>query len=356
MEYEIDKQIDRLLRNAGNLAGVQRPAEGPHLDADQLSAFLESALPETARRNVITHAANCDECRQFFAAGVEVHAPASAETPAAAPTTPIVEPKRRWRFLGMPAFAAVMSGLLVVVFAGFLGLRYFSRAGEADFVAKKAENEAPRPAADAAEASNTAAQSGNPAPLAANIPANTNASSEPAPAANRDEPLAGVPVIPSRSFAETPKGTATTNEPSRQQAEITERRGMPMLSQAPPKPAEKAEPGFQIDGASGAENKVTDKKLEDAEVRAKSRAAVSVARDASPERPAAPPAVRSVSGKTFTQRGGVWYDSAYKGGKTVDRAKKCDTCGALAPGLQKILDTLPGTVVVVWNGRDLKFF
>ena len=119
-----------------------------------------------------------------------------------------------------------------------------------------------------------------------------------------------------------------------------------------PKP--EAKPGFQVDGASGNENVWTIDGKESVNDRARSKSAPPASADSVLLRSES--ATRTVSGKTFTRRDGIWYDSAYKGGSTIDRAKKCDTCGFLEPSLQNIVNALPGTIIVVWNGRNLKFY
>jgi hypothetical protein len=68
MKAEFDKEIDALLRRslraAGRGARAPRDATAtPHLDADELSAFAENALPAAARLGAISHLADCDQCR-----------------------------------------------------------------------------------------------------------------------------------------------------------------------------------------------------------------------------------------------------------------------------------------------------
>src|SRR5215831_10495736 len=40
------------------------PGAQDHLDADEMNAFAEGALPTPARARYVSHLANCDECRQ----------------------------------------------------------------------------------------------------------------------------------------------------------------------------------------------------------------------------------------------------------------------------------------------------
>src|SRR4051812_17535003 len=82
MREGFDKEIDSLLRRTarayigvrGNGAGESK--SDSHLDADELAAFAEGALPDAARLNVVSHLADCGECRALAinltrAAGVE---------------------------------------------------------------------------------------------------------------------------------------------------------------------------------------------------------------------------------------------------------------------------------------------
>src|SRR5262252_1686761 len=57
-----DKQIDLLLRRYSQAAPGDSASE--HLDADELSAFAEGALPAAARARYISHLADCDRCRR----------------------------------------------------------------------------------------------------------------------------------------------------------------------------------------------------------------------------------------------------------------------------------------------------
>lgn len=360
MEHEFDKEIDGLLRGLGRQAESRSAPTGTHADADQLAAFLEGALPAAARADLVAHTANCDACRAIFAAAVDLNEQiVPAELPVAAP---VFEPKRRWRFLGMPAFAAALSGLLVVVFAGLIGVRYLSRTGEPNIVAQKSAEEGTRSAPAPATSANTSAPAEQaPMPAANNAQANSNAA-----AAANTERIGNAPVILPRSFAETPaREKAETDDLAKRDTESEKKlMSQPMASAEPsvaaaPKPDRKdAKPGFQVDGASGSENVWTVDGKESANNRSRSKSAPPASADSVllRSKSVTPTATRTVSGKTFTRRDGIWYDSAYKGGKTTDSPKKCDTCGTMEPALQNIVNTLPGTIIVVWKGKDLKFY
>ena len=104
-------------------SGHSLGAPGVHPDADQLSAFVEHALPAHERNDVLAHLAGCRDCRETVAMAlppVEVFertAVAAAAVMAAAPVR-VAAPRRRawftrWTVL-LPAAAAVAAlGLFV---------------------------------------------------------------------------------------------------------------------------------------------------------------------------------------------------------------------------------------------------
>jgi hypothetical protein len=71
MKEGFDKEIDSLLQRRARGAarvrvdgdGSRGPGVAAHLDADELSAFAEGALPSAARVAAASHLADCDECR-----------------------------------------------------------------------------------------------------------------------------------------------------------------------------------------------------------------------------------------------------------------------------------------------------
>lgn len=147
MKQEFDQQIDSLLRRNARLAAgplrvgaARAPLESSHLDADELSAFAENALPAASRFAAASHLADCDDCRSLVtqlssavgAAGeIEKRdAGAAAVPPSEAVKTPW------WKSLFGAAFApglvryaapALILGLVGV--ASFIALR--SREGRA---------------------------------------------------------------------------------------------------------------------------------------------------------------------------------------------------------------------------------
>jgi hypothetical protein len=55
----------RATHDAGNDDARTMPESGSHLDADEMSAYAENALPEAARSRYFAHLADCETCRKL---------------------------------------------------------------------------------------------------------------------------------------------------------------------------------------------------------------------------------------------------------------------------------------------------
>src|SRR5437660_1900796 len=156
MKATNDKEMDLLLgRHAQRNKAVSAPgaarANGglrDHLDADEMNAFAENALPESARTRYASHLADCNSCRQLVA---ELAMTTSA---AARLTTPETHPDRS--FLGSlgPAIAALFSfpairyavatlAVIVLVTVAFVALRHREQG---EFVAQNEPASTAKPA------------------------------------------------------------------------------------------------------------------------------------------------------------------------------------------------------------------
>ena len=100
MKEGLDREIDSLLRRRARGTAESRSwgeragdgSTGAHLDADELGAFAEGALPPSARAVAASHLAGCDGCRgivvglaRVAGAGAEVKEQAVAATASAEP-------------------------------------------------------------------------------------------------------------------------------------------------------------------------------------------------------------------------------------------------------------------------------
>src|ERR1041385_4332568 len=135
MKQESNNAIDLMLRKLGRSGSRLQQYTGnggaesgdAHLDADELSAYAENALPPTTRSRYTEHLADCARCRQIVsqlsqAAGVVVD-----EAPKAIPGSVL---KAFLASLFSPIvlrYAVPALGLLVVASIGFLALRSTGR-------------------------------------------------------------------------------------------------------------------------------------------------------------------------------------------------------------------------------------
>lgn len=92
------------LLQSGQFSG----ASGHHPDADQLSAFMEQALPAHEREQVLAHLAHCADCRETVALSL----PALEATPAPAPAR---RPWLRGWSIFVPAALALAASVVFVV-------------------------------------------------------------------------------------------------------------------------------------------------------------------------------------------------------------------------------------------------
>src|ERR1044071_7215402 len=78
MKSSDSTEMDRLLRRYARRKGetlratqdagddaTTKPDVGSHLDADEMNAYAENALPEAARSRYFAHLADCDSCRKL---------------------------------------------------------------------------------------------------------------------------------------------------------------------------------------------------------------------------------------------------------------------------------------------------
>src|ERR1041384_3134375 len=119
-----EKQIDLLMRRHARMAEPE--ITGEHLDADEMNAFAEGALPPAARAQYMSHLVSCDDCRQqvaqiALAGGAVIRAE----------STVAEGPRRRTFWQDVSAFfapaglryAAFAAVLLIIAGIAFIALR-----------------------------------------------------------------------------------------------------------------------------------------------------------------------------------------------------------------------------------------
>jgi hypothetical protein len=144
MKEGFDTEMDSLLRRRARGTaesrswgeGAQDVVTGAHLDADEMGAFAEGALPAAARMAVASHLADCERCRGVVVglarvAGFEVKPQAVAATTSAEPARPSV-----WRAFFASLFtprvlryATPVLALSLVAVVSYVALRSNNGAG-----------------------------------------------------------------------------------------------------------------------------------------------------------------------------------------------------------------------------------
>ena len=373
MELEFDKEIDAILRKARSGINVSTTT-GDHLDADIVAAFVENSLPEKAKLFAIEHFAECNRCRKQLSSLMLMDT--AEATPISSVSAPIDAPSIPWfqSIFKMPNLA-LASGALVLVFSGVLGYLVIQKRSASDnaTVSQMAEPEqrgAPY-LGDKGIASN-AAPANAAAPSDITPAANTTANS--ATALSGRGPNAGPDTL-GRADADQAKPEASRENNYQLDGASA---GASLPAEPPAKAV--AAPPVTTDSTSSAlgseldEKKPSDagklkeeskddqlakrKQIEDRSYRDAPRAAAK----SGPSR-AGPaqnqlnqmnsnmPVTRVVGGKTFNNRDGAWYDSAYQNQTTANYRRGTDEYKKLDSGLRNIADTIGGTVVVMWKSK-----
>jgi hypothetical protein len=368
MENEFDKQMDALLRNAGG--GSFGAAPGSHLDADELAAFAENALPERSRNVLMRHLADCGGCRKGLAVLVRMGptVTSAAEYGPALPATTGVETPWYRRLFSFPQLAYGLGGI-VLIFAGLLGYSVFRTANEGASSISQIEDQQP-----AASGPNFDPGAGFANTNAASVPAanatNTAANSASNTVANRPVALSNTAAA-----AATPATDGPTVDTSAAPVGIGQAAPAPPPPAAAPKEAQPAE--READAMISKDEAKRDAKLSQVEkqraedkVLAEAPAAVgpmkakrSAPRNERYEERAATGAgrdraairddntARNVGGKYFVQRQNVWYDSAYSSQPSISVRRGTAEYRALPAGLRSIADRFTGVVVIVWGAK-----
>ncbi len=388
MDFEFDKEIDTLLRLTaqgesafgGQISDSKfQIPNSRHLDADELSAFAENALPEKAKQMYLRHLADCGACRKILADVIALNV---EQTNEAVPVEKanFVQTPTAWyqRFFAFPNLAYTM-GALVLVFSGIAaytvlqnvetspntevsqtyerqtGGRGMSSDGDAVLSESYSANSAATAntmssnAASMNSALNSAAIS--PAmPLAPGSAANSNAAvSRSSNAADRDLNVAAKPSVPQKEPLESNQADDFDADRVLIEKEAEFQTDGARQRQQQPAPAQGAIAQSQADIAPDSQN-VRSAPKPTARREDKSKIPAESANDAALSSSAAT-ATTNVGGKTFKRTNNVWYDAAYRGQATKNVARGTDEYRKLDAGLRGIAENLGGTVVVVWKSK-----
>ena len=380
MELEFDNEIDALLRKARDDRGVLVGDTAKlHLDADEISAFAENAVPDSTMQTYVTHFAGCDGCRKTLSSLILLNSEAGIETSSAV-SAPVADEKvvswYRKLFL-FPNLAYVM-GSLVLLFSGFIAISVLKNSSE------KAGSDVSQISADEPAASGpnlgfgdsySTANATNSMASSANTYANTmmaNASMM-ANATNTRNPVFAANTAPGNTDSKQSALSATTD------GIIT---GGDARAGAPP-PSPKDQPVTMADKNDLAKTdekqkivvRESEKQLQELKMRetlppAKSGPSKLMKvpsrnerdetmmreNDGRAKKSAKPNASmisnrKQVGGKAFELNQGVWYDSTYRGQSTVNVRRGTDSFRKLDSGLRAIAEGISGTVVTLWKEK-----
>ena len=380
MELEFDKEIDAILRKArGSTAAAVNAADGTHLDADTIAAFAENALPQASRMLYMRHLADCDRCRKQLAQAA-IFINEADRAAASSVSAPVIEVKVPWyqKLFTTQGLAVAMGALVLTLGAGLVYLMIQSGGSSSVSVSQVTEQEAPKSApAFGGSAETTANTSANIA-----IDQNTNRA-----AAVDGLPQSGQIAVNSSGigtgtgYSSMPSNTAVGAVRSQPADDIQPRVTDSTAGAEPPRPVTAAPPPppKALDGVDADEERKKDaqaektesknldlsKRRETEDRRSYRRDMPPAASKAGPSR-AGPlqnqsnqtnnqvyemPVTRRVGGKSFNNRDGAWYDSAYHGQATINYRRSSVDYKQLDPKARRIADTLGGTVVIVWKGK-----
>ena len=383
MEVDFDKEMDAILRKAQRDAPVLvgDVTTSRHLDADEISAFAENAMPEKSRALYMTHLADCDRCRKILSNLLVMNSEAAPAT--TSPGVITIAERAPWykRLFLFPNLAYVM-GSLVLIFSAFLGYSIFQKSGGGEITVSQStapaatkggpnfQDEPAYPAGSEMAAntmSNSAANMSAPNALSSNTNASSAGRAEsergpaagaktsengfvtdgvdastdmiaPAPPASAAKPSLAEPnVARDKDVAKEKdeKAAATSGYDAKSDLPVNGRQ----ITQLPSPSAQS--------GPMRANNENQDRQLENLPRRAGPDAKKSTTtRDEE-----SIGGTRAVGGKTFERKQGVWYDVAYQGRPTINVRRGSTEFNKLDAGLKSIANSLSGTAVIVWGAK-----
>ena len=404
-----DEQIDLLIRRFAS--GAAGPSDGlEHLDADELNAFAEGALPPAARARYVSHLADCSDCREQ-ASDLALASGAIARAEQGGVQTPAHS--GWWATLAglfaLPAlrYAAGAAVLVLVAGVAFLALR--NRREPPTLVARNEQTEdkihAVKPP--------TATDGGlvNPSETR-----NDSAASPPAPAATSAPALQPPTGAGEKQPELRPTDTTTPIEPMKEAPkpidaykkaeEVTVAKANSPYAPPPPRETQslggvQPQTGGSVSAPGGPRQQVQqqdkslssadrerdmakDARLDDAS-RKSDQSALAMKRPADEKLKGGPsrnmdnmsnnrattnevrseteksgraaaaednPEPRSVGGRKFRRQGNSWVDQKFKSSMSLKKISRgSEEFSSLDSGLRSIAQQLSGEIIVVWKGK-----
>ncbi len=392
MEIEFDKEIDAILRRArtGRTvsatenskfqipdAGLNQDSASEHLDADEISAFAENALPEKTKSRYTAHFAYCDSCRKKLSNLISLNGEAEIEiVPVKETATILSTPPWYRRIFAFPNLAYTMGGLLILFggIIGFIAVQNFnnSQVSEISQINEKAqinreaasENSIPSSEPNSTIVLDTNSTSAFSSNTMANSPAgssmmnsnmsvaakpNVSAVAAPKSELNNEGDLSAANKN-SRVFSPDGQEQTRRNDDSLVAAAPAERRA----EKQPPSSADKKlemESKAKSDSSS-IENQIAElpsNGRQSSELQKGRVLNAPMAKSKPSESTSAESA--TVRGKNFNRRNNVWYDAGYNDQPLTRVTRGTKQYKNLDKDLRGIAENLGGTVIIVWNGK-----
>ena len=376
MRQETNNEMDLLLRRLGRRPDVFAPDADDHLDADELSAYTENALPVAARSRYTEHIADCSKCRELV-----VQLSASTGVVSAAQTTKVLEPSGWRKFLAslfspmVLRYAVPALGLIVVAAIGLMVMRRNSPSGEVSQLQEKRAE--PAVVAASPESGTSTFSYGSPAETTVNKESQTKPLPQREVARDSEKaPEVKEQIVPAPTPASQPAAAAAP-QPAPAKVETATDEVQRRSDDAKPKQQEET---VKVESADVSKKNFELGKNEKKRAEEPTAARARTAKSKSTEDNAVPPqgaatgsaggfvadgrdkadkdsreVTRSVAGRRFRKQGSIWIDTAYNSSAdpmNVERgSEKYRSLIGDEPAIKTIADALDGEIIVVWKGR-----
>jgi hypothetical protein len=391
MNQQPNDEIDILLRRLSQRDGkVFNAAQGgehieqEHLDADELNAYAENALPSALRARYTEHLTGCTNCRKI------VTQLSLASAVVVAERVEEVRPSALKKFLAALfsplAFRYAVPAMAIVVVGAIAWVALQRQSPRSSEIAQTVATDSKVPATEQEISSNSSSKVGQlkgavdePKEIAARAGEKAAVTPDAAPAERREaiqEEKKAAPV-----GADDLRDREDLSRRNRQQPVAPAATGAVAEAAAPPPARPKPDVAAERVDAAQKKESEADKNKAMNEPQSRTSIAASTARPqkapdakADPKAGAsdtAPPSrgfrdvarakdepesgeVRTVGGHRFRKRGDVWIDSLYSSQRITNVSRGSEQYRALVadePGIRSIAEQLKSEFIVVWNGR-----
>ncbi len=370
MTSEFDKEIDALLRQtakgetASAAVNSNSTIENPqsfHLDADEISAFAENALPENIKQKYTIHLADCNRCRSTLSNLIAHNAETKIEILHAEKTEKVrvVTPWYR-KLFASPNLAFTM-GALLLAFSGLIAYVVLQNNNTSPGLeisqiseqTEKAQGPSFNEVLPAQESFSNSMTSNS----ASSVSATNSTSTLP-------EKKATNPSTANSNMSGAAKQKVIEDEAPRAELNTNNFALAPNRSNLQPEVANTNTTAIEKEELRKAENK-NDKAVTlestDAikpapnqynnQLPLSGRNASSLTLTKSRKNARETSETTAVGKKTFRRANDVWIDSTYKGQSTTNISRGTNEYKKLDFGLRSIVENLGGTVIVVWKEK-----